>query len=249
MKQNIIFGNYGNETVALVAYAIQQKLSNVVVVSVETGWAANNWQQRIDLAEKYIKDQGLEVYRIKAKQTFASLIEQRADFPSIQYQWCAGFLKALPFLDWLDEHDPRANGVVLLGNRRALAKRNATLPEYIKNSEHFGERKIWHPLYLHSDSEIRNLVAQTGLDYLPHRSLECDPCVNNSAADFLRLEEADVAKTKSLEKNISKHMFSDKIYGNSEGIEKVINWVEKNSESDKLSPLDMGCGSSFGCGL
>ena len=74
--------------------------------------------------------------------------------------------------------------MILLGKYRAKSPALITLPEFIEESEHYGERKVWHPLYDHTQEEIVSLVQRSGLSLLHHRSLECDPCVNNTDADF-----------------------------------------------------------------
>lgn len=249
MSKYVIFGNYGNETIALIQWASEQPFDDVTVVSIDTGWSAKGWESRVEQGETLAKSKGFAVERLYPKLDFAGLIQEQGNFPSTRYQWCANFLKALPYIDWLDTFDPRCEATLIHGNRRALALTAGRLPEFIEESEHFGERKVWYPLYKHSDEDLLQLINETGLEFLPHRSLECDPCVNNNKNDFLRLGQQDKTKTKNLEKNINKHMFANKLSGDSEGIEEVVSWVEKNSQSDKLAPVDMGCGSPFCCGL
>jgi 3'-phosphoadenosine 5'-phosphosulfate sulfotransferase (PAPS reductase)/FAD synthetase len=247
--QHIIFGNYGNETIGLIEWAALKELDNVTVISVDTQWASMVWQERVNHGENLAWRKGFKIIRLSAKLGFAQLMQEQNNFPSPKYQWCAGFLKALPLIDWLDINDPQCEAVLLLGNRRGLAKGQATLSEFIEESQHFSERKIWHPLYQHTDQQLRELVERTGLAYLSHRSLECDPCVNNSFADFIRMEKSDASKTAVLEEALNKPMFAPEAFGDSKGIEQVIRWVEKNSKSATLQPVDMGCGSPFACGI
>lgn len=249
MSKHVIFGNFGNETLAMLAWARQAQLENVSIVSVDTGWAAQDWQQRVMAAEQCAREYGFNVIRLKPKLGFAELIKQQNSFPSTQYQWCAGFLKALPLIDWLDEHDPRCEALLMLGNRRALARGQGALPEFIEESEHFAERRIWHPLFAHDDEALKALIQTTGLDWLTHRSLECDPCVNNNCADFLRLSKTDMFKTKQLEQQLQQNFVQPAAYGDQQGIERVVQWLEKNPKSDTLSNFDMSCGSPFACGL
>lgn len=249
MEKYVIFGNYGNETIGLIQWAAKQNLQQVWVVSVNTQWAAVGWPARVEAGEKLAKSKGFRVERLQARLGFAELVKEHGDFPSNQYQWCAGFLKALPFIDWLDALDPSCEAILLLGNRRALAKSQAKLTEYIDESEHFDRRKVWHPLYQHTNDQLHELVIESELAFLQHRSLECDPCVNNCTQDFLHLQNRDVEKTVVLEKSLKKDMFAPESYGDKRGVEQVIQWVEKNPKSDTLALIDMGCGSPFGCGL
>lgn len=249
----IIFGNYGDETIALVQWLMEQKVKEAVyVISVDTGWAARGWEERVAASEALVCSYGFTPVRLSSTISFAQLIEQQLNFPSTKYQWCAGFLKGLVFLDWLDAVDPACEGLILLGKYRAKSFTLSTLPEFIEESEHYGERKVWHPLYAHSQDDLLNLIQRSGLSILKHRSLECDPCVNNTYKDFMRLQQIDVKKTLELEKKIKKQMFMPESYGNSSGIEQVIEWVKKQPKSAKVAPIeinDMGCGSPFACGL
>ncbi len=248
----IIFGNYGNETIALIQWASRHKLDNVYVVSVDTGWAAQQWEQRVSQSEQLAKQHGFIVERLKSKSNFAQLIEHQQDFPSTKHQWCAGFLKGLVFFDWLDILDPAGKAWILLPKRRAISPILANLPEFIEESEHYGERKVWHPLYDCSDEAMAKLIFCSGVSYLPHRSLECDPCVNNTRADFMRLQSNDIKKTVCLEKTLQKPMFAPLSYGGEPGIEQVITWVKRQKKSAhvvSLAVADMGCGTPFVCGL
>ena len=248
----IIFGNYGNETIALVQWAAEQALKNVYVVSVDTGWAAKDWEARVSQGEALAKQYYFMPVHLTAKLDFPHLIEQQQNFPSTKYQWCAGFLKGLVFLDWLDSVDFASDALILLGKYRDKSRALARLSEFIEESEYYGERRVWHPLYNLTRVQVKELVQRSGFSWLNHRSLECDPCVNNTYADFMRLQQVDVIKTYELEKIVKKHIFAPESYGDSVGIEKVIQWVKKQDKSVKVASTeisDMGCGSPFACGL
>ena len=249
---HIIFGNYGNETIALMQWAAQHELNNVYVISVNTGWAAQRWKHRVHQGEQLAKRHGFTVERLTSKPDFARLMEQQQNFPSTKHQWCASFLKGLAFFDWLDTADPAGEALILLGKRRLSSSVSINLPEFIEESGHYGERKIWHPLYNCSDEAFAKLIFYSGLSYLPHRSLECEPCVNNTWTDFMRMPPNDVKKTASLEKTLQQVMFMPQSYGGAQGIEQVIDWVRKQKLStDAASPIiaEMGCGTPFVCGL
>lgn len=248
---HIIFGNYGNETIALIQWAAKSKLNNVYVVSIDTGWAAEWWKYRVRQSEQLAKQYGFIVERLTSKPSFARLIKQQQDFPSTKYQWCASFLKGLVFFDWLDSVDPAGEALILLGKRRVASSTSANLPEFIEESEHYGERKVWYPLYDCSNETFTELIFRSGLSYLPHRSLECDPCVNNSWADFMRLQSNDIEKTANLEKNLQQSMFAPQNYDGAKDIEQVVDWVKKQKKSANVAPsiAEMGCGTPFACGL
>ena len=236
----VIFGNYGNSTIAAVQWAKQNKLSDVYVVSVNTNWEAENWRHRVQLSEQFASKCGFSVVRLNSKPPFQTLMQDRGNFPSTKFQWCAGFLKGLPFLDWLDEQDASAEAVIILGKRRLDSPINFTLEEYIEESEHYGDRKIWYPLYKHTNDEYRKLLLKAGLPILNTRSLECDPCVNSYGNDLARLRDSDIIKTRELEESVGCHMFSMPI-------EKMVQQARKHKQ-DSTHMFDMGCGAPFGCG-
>ena len=249
---HIIFGNYGNATVGVIQWAKEQALAAVQVVSIDTGWAAQGWEQRVLQGEALAKRYGFKTVRLISKSNFAQLVEQQQHFPSTKYQWCAGFLKGLTFLDWLDEIDPEGAVVILLGKRRLQSPALANLTEFIEESEHYGERKIWHPLCYCPEQEWSDLLARAGLPRLLHRSLECDPCVNNNSRDFIFIKPSDLRKTVQLEKQLKQPMFIPASYADHNGIEQVVQWVKKQNKSATVTHpaiSDMGCGSPFACGL
>ena len=90
----------------LMQWLFEQKTKEAVyVVSVDTGWAARNWQRQVASGEALARAQQFTPVRLRSTLDFAHLIEQQQNFPSTKYQWCAGFLKGLVFLDWLDSVD------------------------------------------------------------------------------------------------------------------------------------------------
>ncbi len=44
----VISSSCGNDSVALIRWAIESKIKKVVVTYIDTGWAAPNWQERVD---------------------------------------------------------------------------------------------------------------------------------------------------------------------------------------------------------
>src|ERR1700722_2467845 len=144
---NILFGNYGNQTIAVMQWAYENNLKDVYIISVDTGFAAESWIDRVKAAENFGKKCGFTVVRLQSNPNFQNLIQERQDFPSTKFQWCAGFLKGLTLLNWLDQHDPSCQSIIILGKRKADSRANFDLPEIILESEHYNNRKLWHPLY------------------------------------------------------------------------------------------------------
>lgn len=238
----IIHGNFGNHTIALMQWALEQNLSNVFIISIETGWSASSWSARVKDGETLAKAYGFKIVRLFPNADFTHLIQDRKEFPSQKFQWCSIFLKGLTLLDWLDKEDPDFAATIIYGKRRVDSRRNWQLDEFIESCVHHGDRKVWYPLYKHTHEQFIHLINQTGLDVLPHRSLECDPCIHNSPADFARMDKKSIIRLKSLENEIGKPMFVDNIEHQAAQTHNTIDAVQA------LEQFDMGCGSVYGCG-
>jgi len=192
--------------------------------------------------------------QLSSKAGFAELAEQQGGFPSKKFLWCANFLKALPLLEWLDSAciDPSAESTILLARRRSAAASQFNLSEHIAESEHYGDRHVWHPLYKHSDTDMQALARKSGLPILEHRSLECDPCVNAYEADILRMDLPILERTKNLEQKLDQKMFASEVYGGAANIIRARELLEKNkrrTDKNYYELFTQGCGASFGCGL
>jgi len=229
-----IRSNYGDESIALIEMLREQSIANtfekIYVVYVNTGWEAHGWQERVSQGEVFVKRCGFETVQLYAKASFSQLALERNSFPSKKFQWCAGFLKGLPFLDWLDETDPSCSSVIALPKRQALYRK--PISEYLDCPYH-GERKVWHPM-LQATTTLRDVwIKNAGFPLLNHRSLECDPCVNSTSRDYTRMDPKDIHKMRELENRLHKKMIIAQV-------------------SPLNTPMDgftMGCGDPFGCGL
>lgn len=246
----VIFGNYGNNTIALIQWAKENNLEQVSVVHSDTGWSAPSWLQRIETGQQLAQAYSFQTITLQSQKTFPDLIKERNAFPTKKFQWCTSFLKALPFVTWLDEQDPNCEATILLGSRRCDSRARANLPEFIVESEHYNERKVWYPLYAHDHVMRNDLIKRSGLELLTHRSLECDPCIHNSASDFNRLSTTKIAQIAELEKICKQTMFTLCDNKNSNSISSVVDFYKNRSENpDKaLESFDMGCGSHYVCG-
>ncbi len=184
---NVISSSYGNDSIALIQWAYENRLFDVTVVFCDTGWANKNWAKRVKRGEWFAKNCGFKTVIIKPKMQFEELMKFKKGFPNQRFQWCSGLLKGVPFLNWIDEIDKKRNGVVLVGKRREESKERANTPGYVNESEYHGARTLWHPLFMHTDNDRNALLKRAGFEVLPHRSMECSPCVNANASDFREL--------------------------------------------------------------
>lgn len=234
----VIRSNYGDDSIALIEALYTQEIAlspkqEVYVVYIDTHWAASTWPQRVRAGEDYVKKCGFKVVHLESKATFANLVQDRKSFPTPKYQWCAGFLKGLPLIEWLDEHDPACEWVVVLPKRQSLYRTPLTALK--KACSYHGERAVWHPMLTFSDEKRNQLVQQAGFACLGHRSLECDPCVNSTLDDLNRLSKEDSTKLKMLEIRVNKPMFP--------------HGPALTKKSTAMDAFTMGCGDPFACGL
>lgn len=249
---NVISSSYGNDSIALIQWAHENNLPDVIVAYCDTGWAAPGWDQRVAQGEFLCDLYGFEVAHIHSIG-MEELVKMKKGWPCNQYQFCTMHLKGVPFLEWLDPIDPTHQANVLIGKRRAESKKRADTPCYIMNSEYHGERMVFHPLYLLSHEERDELVKRAGMEILPHRSQECSPCVNANRDDFLLLTKEQIENVNRIECDLGKPMIRPKRYQGM-GIYGVMMWAKygtqlkrENMDDDPME--DEGCGSPFGCGL
>jgi len=249
---NVLSVSYGNDSIAMIQWAHENKLPDVTCCYIDTGWAGVGWVERVEAGERLASGYGFDVVRITPEVQFAELMRMKKGFPQQRYQWCSAMLKGIPYLNWLDEVDPDCKAVTLVGKRRAESENRKDIPEFIDDSEYHGGRKLWHPLFKHTDAARDLLLVKSGMPLLPHRSLECDPCVNANRGDFRRISLADIAKTADLEAQVGKTMFRPKRHNGAKGIRQVIEWAkysEGQFDPDQDDLFNEGCGSPFGCGL
>lgn len=249
---NIIFGNFGNDTVALMQWSVTQQLTDLTMVSIDTGWAAPQWSERITQAKQWCMTHDVTWVRLTPKAQFVELMQTQKQFPSRKFQWCANFLKALPFLDWLDQTDidPDAEATILLGRRREHGRSSNALPEMVEENELFGARRVWHPLFAHTQTQRDQLIIEAGFEVLPHRSLECDPCVNSDLNDVLRLGESVIERTTRLEQALGKQLLDTALYqGESTLAAALTHYTQQTYQAPERDIFEMGCGMPFGCGI
>ena len=247
---NVISSSYGNDSVAMIQWAHEQSLQDVHVVYIDTGWASLQWPDRVVKAEQWVESLGFKPVRLTPSVQFQQLMRNRQGFPSQRYQWCSIHLKGVPFLEWIDQADPENKATVLIGKRRAESQERKDTPEFVEASEYHGGRRVWHPLYMHSDEDRNALLYRAGFEPLPHRSMECSPCINANRGDMRLLDEHDIAKVEQLEAEVGKTMFRPKRHSGAVGIRKVIAWANasKGAYNERQEDLFNGCSSGY-CGF
>ena len=248
---NIISSSCGNDSIALIQWAIENDVSNLVVTYLDTGWSAPGWADRVERISGWCESKDIPFFKIKS-MGMEDLVRMKKGFPSNQHQFCTQWLKGVPFLTWIDEYDPEFKAKVLVGKRRVESKARANTPEFIENSEHHGGRTLWHPLYKHTDEMRNELLDRAGFEILPHRSQECSPCVNANKNDFLLLKPEQIQRVNDLEVEIGRSMFRPKRF-NAMGIHGVMTWAKYGKRKMRLEPGEIeqgsGCDGAYGCGL
>lgn len=244
---HVISSSAGNDSVAMIQWAIENKVKDLHVVFSDTGWLAPGWIQRVERIHGWAESNGIKTHIIKSIG-MEELVRIKKGFPGNAQQFCTAHLKGVPFLEWIDEADAEYRAVVMVGKRRAESQDRAFTPEYINSSEYHGGRKLWHPLFLHTDEQRNELLQRAGFEPLPHRSMECNPCVNANRADFLRLTPGEIQRVNDLEVEIGKPMFRPKRFG-ALGIYGVIAWAKDGRDRGDIDEENAQCAGLFGCGI
>ncbi len=247
----VISSSYGNDSIALIQWAFENALNDVVVTFIDTGWAGAGWLNRVDKCETWVKSLGFRPVRIGVEVPFRELMIIKKGFPNQRFQWCSSLLKGIPFLNWIDHTDINNEAFILVGKRREESTKRASTPAMVISDYH-GGRILMHPLYKHTDAMRNKLLHNAGFEVLAHRSQECAPCVNANTHDFRTLHAEDIEKVEALEHLVNKTMFRPKRHNGAQGIREVVKWASYGSgkyNPDQDDLFTSGCGSPFGCGL
>lgn len=247
----ILCVSYGNDSIALIRWMKENGAVNAIVAHSFTGWATDWWPQRVAQGEQLARSYGFHPITITGPFGFESLCldSSRQAFPRHGMQFCTIHLKGLPFLDWVETHDPEAKTTIAIGKRREESQERANTPEFIPRSEYHGGRTVWHPLYMHNETERNALIKRAGFDVLPHRSMECSPCVNANREDLKALSEKDIQKVERMETQLGQFMFRAEKKMNARGIRQVIKWANSPRGKFKpdLAPASTGCSAMGLC--
>jgi 3'-phosphoadenosine 5'-phosphosulfate sulfotransferase (PAPS reductase)/FAD synthetase len=242
--QYVIFASGGNDSIALVQWAIERNLQDIAVAYNNTGWASPQWPDRIERFKSWVIAHGYEFHEIPS-EGMEALIRRKKGWPANRPKFCTYELKIKPAKEWLDKVDPNKEAIVMVGVRREESAARRTWPEFIETSENHGGRQLWSPLVNVTEYERNTLLTRAGWAVLPHRSKECSPCVNANRTDFRNLEESDVDKVRRNERETGKTMFRPHRFHGAKGIDEVMRWAW--SERGKYQPECGGCDSGM-CG-
>lgn len=231
----VIFVSYGNDSVALIQWAHEQSLEGVAVVFTDTGWAAEGWMERVERCEEWVRSLGFTPYRTSSIG-FRELARQKKGFPTQRYQWCSYVLKIEPGQRWLEQYDPDARAVCLIGVRREESAGRVDFPEWLPRSENHGGRVVIAPFATWTAEQRNVLIERAGFEVLPHRSRECK-CINSNRTDMRRFTDVDWQDIADIEAEIGKTMFRPHRHMGAKGAAEVRKWA--TSKRGQYQPPDL----------
>lgn len=252
---NIIFTSYGNDSLAVMLWALDNGVKNIVAAYSDTQWAAREWSERINRIQSRLSGRGIEFVKIES-EGFAGLAKRKKAFPANGMGFCTYELKIKPSMEWLELVDPEKLAVCYTGVMRIESERRKNWPIVVDESPNHGGRKLISPL-ADKTLEFRNGILEGhGFEVLPHRSKECSPCINATIGDIQTLSESDILKVEGLEREMGvgkvsskpKYMFRPHRMQGAKGIRQVKEWADHGG--GKYNPLQddlFGCDSGF-CG-
>lgn len=257
MIDHAIFASYGNDSIALIQWAVEQRLENVTVAHSDTGWGAGRWQARVDRGERWAQSLGFKTHSI-ASEGMVELVKRKKGWPlPRKFQFCTEHLKIVPAQRWLDEVDPDRETICMVGVRREESRERRLWPEWVEESDKHGLRPLWSPLVNLTEEARNTLVVRAGFEVLPHRSQECFPCINSNRRDLRQLDEERVEQIAKLEvelghtsKGKPRTMFRPYRHQGATGIREVWRWAKSaHGKYRQLVMLGEGVGCDAGmCG-
>lgn len=250
---NVIFASYGNDSIALIQWAHENKLSDVTIAYSDTGWAAEWWHDRVNAAEQWAQTLGFKTVQIPSAG-MTELVRRKKAWPrggGGKFQFCTHELKERPALLWLDEVDPQKQAVCMIGIRREESANRATFPEWTETSEKHGGRSLHAPLVRMREAERNELIRKTPFNVLPHRSKECWPCVNARKSELKLMDAKTIQRIRMVEQEMGTNskgnervMFSPARHNGAIGIDAVYDDATKNNDDLFTAGCDGGwCGA------
>lgn len=225
--------SYGNDSVAMLQLMREHGLKGVAVVYSDTGWATEEWEDRIQRGEAFVRASGWKPVRLGSVGFEANVLNQTETgmFPTRLMKHCTKYLKIHPFLAWAKEADPEKLALICVGVRRAERGRERH-PAFMPEKD--DGRHVWHPLIDFSDEDRDAMILKTPFEILPHRSDECAICINANRDDLRRAPESHLARVEALEAKVGRPMFNPASKMGATGIREVVRWA--NSERGKYVP-------------
>lgn len=249
----IVFASYGNDSIALIQWLHEREVKGPIhVAHSDTGWAAPGWAKRVEEGEEYAQSLGYVTHQIPSIGMEA-LVKKRRAFPGPGAQFCTTELKIKPAYKLLGALDPNKEAICVVGVRREESAKRRTFPEWVEESDKHDGRSLWAPLVSITEGERNALVERAGFEVLPHRSMECAPCINANRTDLRALDEETVTRIERMERELSEQcggkpraMFRPHRYMGAKGIREIMRWAHSQRGRFEADP-EGGCDSGW-CG-
>ncbi|WP_394131969.1 phosphoadenosine phosphosulfate reductase domain-containing protein [Marinobacter nauticus] len=252
----VLFASYGNDSIALINLCGKYlRGEDVTVVYSDTGWAAPWWmRERVEVGERFAQSLGFKTART-GSIGLEQLVRDRKGWPRQGMQFCTHELKIKPAMKWLEQNDPFRRAICLNGVRRVESQKRANYPEFTVESPNHGGRSLWSPMIDFSDDDRDYEILEAGFEVLPHRSMECFPCVNANRQDLRMLAgnpdriihvervEKELGHTK---KGKPRVMFRPYQKMGATGIREVVRWA-LSDRGKYEAPVEDNCDSGW-CG-
>lgn len=257
--------SWGNDGIALAQWFIERGLADrVICLFNDTGWAlpaignAEGWLDRVTRCEIWAQANGMRVARTSS-MGFRELVLWRRGFPRQGIQFCTEHLKIIPTIKWLAENDPHHLAICANGKRAAESLQRANTVEWVRGSPSHDFRDLWQPIW-DIDEEGRDaLIHRAGFEVLPHKSKECQLCVNENREGLLMTPAEVIADVAALEAEASaqgtgrsKTFFRPAKKMGATGIHEVIRWAQAKhgkyrtlSDDTGKSETESGCDGGF----
>ena len=160
---HIVVGvSWGNDSVAAVQFLHEQGVTDATCLYNDTGWPAEGWLERVAEMEAWAQSLGFRTDRT-ASEGMEALVHRKKAWPRQGMQFCTEALKIGPTLAWLAEHDPDGLAVFANGKRAAESVVRAQTVEWVEESPAHGGRRLWQPLYGHSEADRDALIVRAGV--------------------------------------------------------------------------------------
>ncbi len=250
---NVIFSSCGNDSLALTQWAIENNLPDLVVAYSNTKWSSPEWPARVERVKAFVEAHGGKFITIDS-EGFANLVRRKKAFPANGMGFCSYELKIKPAMEWLESFDPDKKAVCYTGVMRIESDNRKDWPEVVEESPNHGGRRLVSPLACLTESDRDALLHRAGFEVLPHRSMECSPCINATIKDLQDMGDTDVIKVIDLEEEMGvgersgkpKYMFRSHRMGGACGMSAVKKRADQGGGKFSELQEDMfGCNSGF----
>jgi 3'-phosphoadenosine 5'-phosphosulfate sulfotransferase (PAPS reductase)/FAD synthetase len=230
----IVTTSYGNDSLALIQYMYEHHKGEFITLYNDTGWAREDWPNRVSTISAKLLDMGITAYQTKS-EGLASLVKRKKGWPmpASAMQWCTQELKEGPSTAFYEKFDPNCESIIVTGRRREESQNRRNLPLWQYDSEKHGGRDVYNPIINLSELDRDNLIRKIGFQPLNHSSMECYPCVCANKTDLaaMPLNDPKIDEIEALEIELGhtrngkpRTMFRPYRVGGGVGIRQAVAW-------------------------